>query len=118
VSEAEEIVDETSTWRDDDLASASVTSTTSARAVPANLDKKEEERKSPLLRVNLISPLLRAPPHANHTPSSSTPLTSPTTSFPPMAHERACSTIPKVVAFASRSFTSPFTVFSGLRPTQ
>jgi hypothetical protein len=36
----------------------------------------------------------------------------------PMAHERACSTIPKVVAFASRSFISPFTVFSGLRPTQ
>jgi len=28
------------------------------------------------------------------------------------------STIPKVVAFASHSFTSPFTVFSGLRPTQ
>jgi len=24
----------------------------------------------------------------------------------------------EVVAFASRSFTSPFTVFSGLRPTQ
>ena len=32
--------------------------------------------------------------------------------------ERACSTIPKVVAFASRSFISPFTVVSGLRPTQ
>jgi len=35
-----------------------------------------------------------------------------------MARERACSTIPKVVAFASRSFISPSTVFSGLRPTQ
>jgi len=58
------------------------------------------------------------PLHANPTPTSSTPLTSPTTSSPPMAHERASSTIPKVVSFASRSFTSPFTVFSGLRPTQ
>ena len=27
-----------------------------------------------------------------------------------MAHERACSTIPKVVAFAFRSFNSPFNV--------
>jgi hypothetical protein len=35
-----------------------------------------------------------------------------------MSHESAGSTIPKVVAFASRSFTSPFTVSSGLRPTQ
>jgi len=34
------------------------------------------------------------------------------------ARERACSTILKVVAFASRSLISPFTVFSGLRPTQ
>jgi len=29
---------------------------------------------------------------------------------PPMARERACSTIPKVVAFASRSFSCDFTV--------
>jgi len=35
-----------------------------------------------------------------------------------VAHERACSTIPKVVAFAFRSFISPSTVFSSLRPTQ
>jgi hypothetical protein len=34
-----------------------------------------------------------------------------------MAHERASSTLLKVVAFASRSFTPPFTIFSGLRPT-
>jgi hypothetical protein len=33
----------------------------------------------------------------------STPLTSPTTSSPPMAHERAGCTLLKVVAFASRS---------------
>ena len=32
-----------------------------------------------------------------------------------MAHERASSTLLKVVAFASRSFTGPFTVFTGLR---
>jgi hypothetical protein len=34
-----------------------------------------------------------------------------------LAHERASSTLRKVVAFASRSFTPPFTVFSGLRST-
>jgi hypothetical protein len=33
----------------------------------------------------LQSPLFRVPLHANPTPTSSTPLTSPTTSFPPMA---------------------------------
>jgi len=35
----------------------------------------------------------------------------------PMAHERASSTLLEVVAFASRSLTPPFTVFSGFRPT-
>jgi len=63
------------------------------------------------------SPLLRGPLHANLTPASSMPLTSPTTSSSSMAHERVSSTLLKVVAFASRSFTSPFTVFSGFRPT-
>jgi hypothetical protein len=38
------------------------------------------------------------------TPSSSTPLTSPTTSVPPMAHERASRTLLKVLAFASLSY--------------
>jgi hypothetical protein len=65
----------------------------------------------------LLSPLLRAPLHPNLTLTSSTPLTSPTTSSPPMAHERASSTLLKVVAFASRSFTSPINAYSGFRPT-
>jgi hypothetical protein len=38
------------------------------------------------------------------TPSLSTPLTSPTTSVPPMAHERASRTLLKVLAFASLSY--------------
>jgi len=71
--------------------------------------------KATALRVNLnlapSIPLLRAPLHATLTPSSSAPLTSPTTSSPPMEHERASSTLLKVVAFTSRSFTPPFTVF-------
>jgi len=74
-----------------------------------------------VLRVNLnlapSIPLLRVPLHTTLTPTSSAPLTSPTTPFPPMAHEWTSSTLIKVVAFASRSFTPPFTVFSGLRPT-
>jgi len=37
--------------------------------------------------------------------------------LPPMAHERASSTFLKAVAFASRSFTPLFTIFSGPRPT-
>jgi hypothetical protein len=61
--------------------------------------------------------VLRAPLHAHHTPTSSTPLTCDTTSPPRMAPQRASSTIPKVVAFASRSFISPFTVVCGRRPT-
>ena len=79
--------------------------------------------KATALRVNLAPsiPSTPRPPtrksHA-HLLYAVTPLTSPTTSSPPMARERACSTIPKVVAFASRSFISPFTVVSGLRPTQ
>ena len=36
---------------------------------------------------------------------------------PPMAHERASSTLLKVVTFASRSFSTFFAIFSGLRPT-
>jgi len=34
-----------------------------------------------------------------------------------MAHERASSTLLKVVTFASRSFSTLFAIFSGLRPT-
>jgi len=47
----------------------------------------------------------------------STPFASHTTSSPSMAHERASSTLLKVVTFASRSFSTFFAIFSGLRPT-
>jgi len=47
-------------------------------------------------------------------PLLSTPFTSPTTSFPPMAHERASRTLIKIVAFASRNFSTGFTIFFGL----
>jgi hypothetical protein len=40
-----------------------------------------------------------------------------TTSSPSMAHEHASSTLLKVVTFASRSFSTFFAIFSGLRPT-
>jgi len=40
-----------------------------------------------------------------------------TTSSPSMAHERASSTLLKVVTFASRSFFNFFAIFSDLRPT-
>ena len=43
--------------------------------------------------------------------------TSHTTSSPSMAHERAGGTLLKVVTFASRSFSTFFAIFSGLRPT-
>jgi len=56
--------------------------------------------------------LLRAPLHATPTPTSSTPLTSPTTSSPPMAHERASSTLLKVVAFASPLSTFEYGMFA------
>jgi hypothetical protein len=46
----------------------------------------------------LLSRLLRAPLHTNHTPTSSSPLTSPTASSPPMTHERASRTLLKVLA--------------------
>jgi hypothetical protein len=54
----------------------------------------------------LLSPLFCAPLHEALTSSSSIPLTSTTTSVPPMVHERATSTLFKVVAFVSRSFST------------
>ena len=45
-------------------------------------------------------------------PIKSTPLTSPTTFFPPtLAHERAISTLFKVFALASRSFAILVLIF-------
>jgi len=43
--------------------------------------------------------------------ATSTPFTSHTTSSPSMAHERASSTLLKVVTFASRSFSTFFAIF-------
>jgi hypothetical protein len=58
----------------------------------------------------------RPPPlHATLKPSSSTPISSHTTSSPPIAHERASRTFLTVVAVASRGLSTLFTPFFGGR---
>ena len=66
-----------------------------------------------MAKINLnLLPLFRVPRPATRTPYKSTPLTFPTISFPPaLAHERAISTLLKVLALASRSFFILFRIF-------
>jgi len=77
--------------------------------------------KATALRVNLnLAPSIPSAPRAPARSSNAQllyALNLSTMSFPPMAHERTGRTLLKVVAFASRSFSTFFTIFFRPSPT-